>query len=58
MSATVIDILHELLRVTIAAHTPKEKQGQVPKPRRWPRPGERRAKKPFSWRSLAKQMGG
>lgn len=58
MSATVVDLLHELLRVTIAVHTPKEKQGRVPKPWHWPRPNERQKKKPFSWRSLAKQLGG
>ena len=58
MTATVVDLLHELLRVTIGAHTPENKKSQIPKPWHWPRPNERKRKKPFSWRSLAKQLGG
>lgn len=58
MLATAVDLLHALLRVTIAAHTPKDKRRQVPAPWHWPRPYERREKKPFSWRSLARQLGG
>lgn len=58
MLATAIDLLHDLLRVTVGAYTDSAHRSQIPKPWHWPRPHERRAKKPFSWRAIARQMRG
>lgn len=60
MAATSLDLLHELLRQTIAVNTPRRKQGTIPKQWRWPRPYAATAskKKSFSWRAFAQQLGG
>lgn len=52
MMATVIDLLHSLLRATVAAHA--ERRSDVPKPFTWPRP--HRQRRSISVADLARRM--
>lgn len=57
MLANVVELLHALLRVTVAANTDEAHRSSVPKPFRWPRPHERH-RKTVTLRDLARRLAG